>query len=151
MSAATKNAENKSAASSANSTLSSESSGISNPEWTEASANASNPNEPQSAAGAGTNLKPTFSQTTMNSHILNSLPKYIFQTDHAALKSVTNILNELKEQLSRDEDFDQISTPTIYEVSEYPIAFIENQQHAIQRHMSIKWGFLFLSFFFFSI
>ena len=85
---------------------------------------------------SGHGLKQTFSEATMNSHLLNSLPKYIFQTDHAALKSVANIINEVKEQQSRDAAMNIIDSEC--EVSEYPIEFIENQQHAIQRHMSIK-------------
>lgn len=72
----------------------------------------------------------------MNSHLLNSLPKYIFQTDHARLTSVANILKEVKEQQSRDGALNTIND--LGEVSEYPIEFYENQQHAIERHMSIK-------------
>jgi hypothetical protein len=82
-------------------------------------------------------LKPTFSQATMNSHLLNALPKYIFQTDHAALKSVSTIIAEVKEKQSReDESLNRVNSE--YELGEYPIELLENQQHAIERHMSIR-------------
>lgn len=79
-------------------------------------------------------LKQTISQAMMNSNLLNSLPKYIFQSDHARLASVKNILKESKEQQNREENL----TNNFGEVSEYPIEFYEHQQHAIERHMSIK-------------
>jgi hypothetical protein len=81
-------------------------------------------------------LKQTVSQAMMNSNLLNSLPKYIFQSEHSRLKSVTSILKEVKEQQSRDAALQSITDQC--EVSEYPIEFYENQQHAIERHMSIK-------------
>jgi hypothetical protein len=83
-------------------------------------------------------MKPTFSETTMNSHLLNALPKYIFQTDHAALKSVSTIIKEVKEKQSREEADSLNRVNSEYEVGEYPIEFLENQQHAIERHMSIR-------------
>jgi hypothetical protein len=91
------------------------------------------------ASGSNENggaLKETISQAMMNSNLLNSLPKYIFQSEHSRLKSVTSILKEVKEQQSRDAALQ--STTSECEVSEYPIEFYENQQHAIERHMSIK-------------
>lgn len=82
-------------------------------------------------------LKQTYSEAMMNSQLLNSLPKYIFQSNHARLTSVTPFINEIKEQ--KNLDGSSASFPISNdEVSEYPIEIIENQKHAIERHMSIK-------------
>lgn len=94
-------------------------------------------------------LKPTLSQAMMNSHLLQALPKYIFQSDHESLKSVNNILKEVKEQQNRDDRIGNIGNIGGGEVSEYPIEHYEHQQHAIERHMSIKYLNFFLIFFFF--
>lgn len=67
----------------------------------------------------------------MNSNLLNSLPKYIFQSEHERLTSVNNIIKDLKEQQDREH-------MVACEVSEYPIEYIENQAHVINRHISIK-------------
>jgi hypothetical protein len=80
-------------------------------------------------------MKPTLSQSTMNSHLFNSLPKYIFQSTHAALKSVNSILEEAKEQQRREAAINASEVESM----EYPIEYIENQQHALQRHLSIKY------------
>ena len=74
----------------------------------------------------------------MNSHLLNSLPKYIFQTDHSSLKCVKSILKEVQEQQNREDNGVNFG---LSEVSEYPIELYEHQQHAIERHMSIKYEF----------
>ena len=88
------------------------------------------------ASNKGTGgLKQTHSEAMMNSHLLNSLPKYIFQTDHSSLKSVKNILKEVEEQQRRE---DNGLLGGITEVSEYPIELYEHREHAIERHMSIK-------------
>jgi hypothetical protein len=85
-------------------------------------------------------LKQTHSEAMMNSHLLNSLPKYIFQTDHGSkLKSVKSILKEVEEQQNREENGVSFG---LSEVSEYPIELYEHQQHAIERHMSIKYEFV---------
>ena len=78
-------------------------------------------------------LKPTLSEAMMKSNLYQSLPKYIFQTEHAPLKMVNNILHNVQEQQTKES---MISDPC--EVSEYPIEIYEHQQHAIERHMSIK-------------
>lgn len=72
----------------------------------------------------------------MNSNLFNSLPKYIFQSDHERLSRVTNIIKDLKEQQARESSADLNFDAG--EVSEYPIEFIENQAHVINRHMNIK-------------
>jgi hypothetical protein len=79
-------------------------------------------------------LKSTPSQTMLNSNLLNQLPHYIFQSDHASLKSVKNFLNEVKMQNNPDAALNNSN----YELSDYPIEYIENQLHAIERHMSIR-------------
>lgn len=89
----------------------------------------------EAAAANEGGLKVTLSQAMMNSNLLNQLPKYIFQSEHERLKSVKHILDEVKEQQSRDNDPLASSGG---EVSEYPIEYYEHQQHALQRHMSIK-------------
>ncbi len=68
--------------------------------------------------------------TPSTKYNLNSLPKYIFETDHTQLKSVDSILKKI--QLT--EPFDDCG-----EVSEYPIEYYENQQHAIERQMSVRY------------
>ena len=85
-------------------------------------------------------LKPTLSQAMMNSNLYQSLPKYIFQSEHAPLGKVNEILNEVKEQQNRDSEIHIVNGD--YEVAEYPIEMYEHQQHAIERHMSIKYVFL---------
>lgn len=82
-------------------------------------------------------LKKTYSEAMMNSQLLNSLPKYIFQSNHARLTSVTPFINEIKEQKNLDGSSANFQIPSD-EVSEYPIEILENQKHAIERHMSIK-------------
>ncbi|CAF0741436.1 unnamed protein product [Brachionus calyciflorus] len=84
--------------------------------------------------GSNGGLKQTYSEAMMNSQLLNSLPKYIFQSNHARLTSVTPFINEIKEQQNLELNDKAIDG----EVSEYPIELIESQQHAIERHMSIK-------------
>lgn len=86
------------------------------------------------SGGGGSTLRPTLSQAMMNSNLLNSLPKYIFQSDHERLTSVNEIIKDLKEQQERQQNL----TDTACEVSEYPIEYIENQAHVIKRHMNIK-------------
>ena len=71
----------------------------------------------------------------MNSNHLNQLPKYIFQSEHDRLKSVKHILQEVQEKQNRENDPLENGGG---EVSEYPIEYYEHQQHALQRHMSIK-------------
>jgi hypothetical protein len=83
-------------------------------------------------------IKTTLSQAMMNSNLYQSLPKYIFQSEHAPLERVKDILNEVKEQQNRESDIINTTTNGDYEVSEYPIEMYEHQQHAIERHMSIK-------------
>lgn len=85
-----------------------------------------------------TPLKTTLSQAMMNSNLLNSLPKYIFQTDHSRLTSVNNIIKDIKEQQQQSHETVVDLANGGCEVSEYPIEFIENQAHAINRHISIK-------------
>lgn len=94
-------------------------------------------NEQNGSSEKNGSLKQTYSEAMMNSQLLNSLPKYIFQSNHARLTSVTPFINEIKEQKNLDgssADFQKSND----EVSEYPIELIENQKHAIERHMSIK-------------
>ncbi len=81
-------------------------------------------------------LKPTISEAMMNSNLLQSLPKYIFQSEHEPLKSVKSILKKAKEDQAKDETPDIVNSA--YEPPEYPIEIYEHQQHALQRHMSIK-------------
>jgi hypothetical protein len=85
---------------------------------------------------SGHTLKPTLSEAMMNSNLLQSLPKYIFQSDHEPLKSVKSILRKAKEDQAKDETPDIVNNG--YELPEYPIEIYEHQQHALQRHMSIK-------------
>ena len=59
---------------------------------------------------------------------LNSLPKYIFESDHSQLKSVESVLKKIS-----SDAFDDCG-----EVSEYPIEYYENQEHAIQRNISVR-------------
>lgn len=73
----------------------------------------------------------------LSSNLYNSLPKYIFQSEHAPLDKVKEILDEVKEQQNRDSEVHMVNGVG-YEVAEYPIEMYENQQHAIERHMSIK-------------
>lgn len=93
---------------------------------------------PQTINGSGGGLKPTLSQAMMNSNLLNSLPKYIFQSDHEQLTSVNKYIQDLKEQQaahnSSTADLNELGSAC--EVSEYPIEFIENQAHVINRHIS---------------
>ena len=89
---------------------------------------------------ASDGLKHTLSQAMMNSTLLHSLPKYIFQSEHSRLKSVTSILKEVKEQQSRDAALQQAAN-TEFEVSEYPIEYYEHQQHAIERQLNSKYVF----------
>ena len=84
-------------------------------------------------------IKTTLSQAMMNSNLYQSLPKYIFQSEHAPLERVKDILNEVKEQQNREsQDIHTVGSGDYGEVSEYPIEMYEHQQHAIERHMSIK-------------
>lgn len=93
--------------------------------------NGSSNHKTNGGSGAG-ELKPTFSQITMNSHLFNNLPKYIFQSEHAALKSVAKFKDQQK-----NDPLNHLNLG--YEVSEYPIEMIESQQHALERHMSIRY------------
>ena len=70
----------------------------------------------------------------MNFDALNSLPNYIFESNHNDLESVENIMKQVKLQENHDIEL----CKTDYEVSEYPIEYYENQQHAIERHMKKK-------------
>lgn len=78
-------------------------------------------------------LRPTLSQAMMNSNLLNSLPKYIFQSDHEQLTSVNKYIQDLKDQEARESS---AGLNAACEVSEYPIEFIEHQAHVINRHIS---------------
>lgn len=95
------------------------------------------PPELKEKTGDSNSLKPTFSQAMLSSNLYNSLPKYIFQSEHAPLDKVKEILDEVKEQQNRDSEVHMVNGVG-YEVAEYPIEMYENQQHAIERHMSIK-------------
>jgi hypothetical protein len=82
-------------------------------------------------------LKPSKSQAMMNSNLLHSLPKYIFQSEHSGLKSAESLVKKVKEQQTSKDD-PTVGAESECEVSEYPIEFYENQQHAIERHMKKK-------------
>ncbi len=69
--------------------------------------------------------------------LLNILPKYIFDAEHSKLKSVDSIIKSIHEH---------DATLHTGEVSEYPIEYYENQQHAIQRHMNITYVDLVFKF-----
>lgn len=100
-----------------------------------------------SHAGSENRLKPTLSQAMMNSNLLNSLPKYIFQSDHEQLTSVNKYIQDLKDQHGNDSsaDLNSADLNSACEVSEYPIEFIENQAHVINRHIS-KFVLFFIHF-----
>lgn len=83
-------------------------------------------------------LKQTHSQALMNSTLLHSLPKYIFQSDHDRLERVKDIMKDLKGNRNQSSESLSELINNDCEVSEYPIEYYENQQHAIHRHMSIK-------------
>ena len=86
---------------------------------------------------AAAKLKPSKSQAMMNSNLLHSLPKYIFQSNHSGLKSAERLVKKVKEQQTSKDDA-TVGAESEFEVSEYPIEFYENQQHAIERHMKKK-------------
>lgn len=81
-------------------------------------------------------LKETFSQAMLNSELYQSLPKYIFQSDHKPLTKVKSIYDETKVQQQRELEMDDSLGDC--ELSEYPIEHIEQQEHAFKRQMSIK-------------
>ena len=85
----------------------------------------------------------------MNSNLLTSLPKYIFQSEHERLTSVKNILNDLKEQQARESANNAGADELLNggEVSEYPIEHIENQAHVIHRHLNIKFVMILLFYY----
>lgn len=66
----------------------------------------------------------------MNSNLYQSLPKYIFQTEHAPLTMVNNILHNVQEKQAKESMINDAG-----EVSEYPIEIYEHQQHAIEQLM----------------
>lgn len=68
-------------------------------------------------------------ETIMNSDAFNSLP------NHNGLECIENIMKQVKLQENHDIEL----CKTDYEVSEYPIEYYENQQHAIERHMKKKY------------
>lgn len=81
-------------------------------------------------------LKETFSEAMMHSNLYQSLPKYIFQNEHETLKKVKSHYDEAKVQQEREIEMenDMIN----FDLSEYPIQMIEEQQKALHRQMSIK-------------
>jgi len=81
-------------------------------------------------------LKETFSQAMLNSELYQSLPKYIFQSDHKPLELVRKVYDETRVQQQREIDMD--SSLTDCEISEYPIEYIEQQEHALKRQMNLK-------------
>lgn len=81
-----------------------------------------------SSAAININSNPLVSPSANQKYDLNSLPKYIFDSDHSQLKSVETILKKISL-----ETFDDSG-----EVSEYPIEIFENQEHEIQRSISVR-------------
>ena len=79
-------------------------------------------------------MRETLSQAMLNSNLYQSLPKYIFQSEHEPLQLIKDLYEESKQQQNKGIEMDNGDC----ELSEYPIEFIEQQQHALQRQMSIK-------------
>ena len=81
-------------------------------------------------------LKETFSEAMMHNNLYQSLPKYIIQNEHETLKKVKSHYDEAKVQQEREIEMenDMIN----FDLSEYPIQMIEEQQKALHRQMSIK-------------
>ncbi len=85
---------------------------------------------------SASSLKETFSQAMLHSELYQSLPKYIFQSEHKPLERVKKVYEETRVQQQRELDMD--SSMGDCELSEYPIEHIEQQEHALQRQLSIK-------------
>jgi hypothetical protein len=72
----------------------------------------------------------------MHSNLYQSLPKYIFQHEHETLKKLKSHYDEAKVQQEREIEMD--NDLINFDLSEYPIQMIEEQQKALQRQMSLK-------------
>jgi len=83
-------------------------------------------------------LKETFSQAMLHSDLYQSLPKYIFQSDHQPLQRVKTIYDEAKCQQQREIEIDESFGDSDCGLSEYPIEHIEQQEKALKRQMSSK-------------
>lgn len=83
-------------------------------------------------------LKETFSQAVLHSDLYQSLPKYIFQSEHEPLQRVKSHYDEAKVQQEREIEMGDNIDMRHYDDTDYPIEHIENQQKKFIRQMSIK-------------